>query len=132
MSVFHPESCGNASAFMLDWVAATKTTETIKWAINKEKYKIYHGLCTKFELIDIMTHCLMVVHKIDGQVGEHDSKKLQLYKQVISRTLSIPLVGVWNQVVTEHTTAHEDETETLATFAQLLKAFIACHSTEDD
>jgi hypothetical protein len=51
---------------------------------------------------------------------------------VIPRTLSIPLVGVWNQVVTEHTVANEDETETLATFAQLLKAFFACHSTEDD
>jgi dolichyl-phosphate-mannose--protein O-mannosyl transferase len=75
MSVFHPEPRGNASAFTLDWVAAAKTTETIKWAINKEKYEIYHGLCTKFELIDIMTHCLMVVHKIDGQVSKYDHKK---------------------------------------------------------
>jgi hypothetical protein len=80
MSVFHPEPRGNASAFTLDWVATAKTTETIKWSIN------YHGLCTKFELIDIMTHCLTVVHKIDGQVGEHDHKKIQLYKQVIPRT----------------------------------------------
>jgi hypothetical protein len=75
-AVFHPEPRGNASAFTLEWVDAAKTTETIKWSINKEKYEIYHGLCTKLELIDIMTHCLMVVHKIDGQVGEHDHKKI--------------------------------------------------------
>jgi hypothetical protein len=36
----------------------------IKCTINKEKYEIHHGLCTKFELNDIMTHCLMVVHKM--------------------------------------------------------------------
>jgi hypothetical protein len=43
-----------------------------------------------------------------------------------------PLYSFGYQVVTEHTAANEDETETLATFAQLLKAFFACHSTEDD
>jgi hypothetical protein len=58
-------------------------------------------------------------------------KKIQLYKQVIPRTLSIPLVGVRNQVVTEYTAAREDDDETLATFAQLLKTF-SCHSTDND
>jgi hypothetical protein len=67
-----------------------------------------------------MTHCLTVVHKIDGP----GNKKLQLYKQWIPQTLSIPLVRVWNQVVTEYTTDHKDETETLATFAQMLKSFL--------
>jgi hypothetical protein len=71
MSTFHPEPCGTALAFTIDWVSTTKTTETIKWVINEEKFEIYCGLCTKFELIDIMTHCLTVVHKIDGQVGEN-------------------------------------------------------------
>jgi hypothetical protein len=132
MSNLQPEPRGNASAFTLDWVEATKTSETIKWALHKEKFEIHQGLCTKFELIDIMTHCLTVVHKIDGQVGENYVKKLQSYKQVMPRTLSIPLVGVWNQVVTEYEAAHEDESETLGTFAHMLKAFFACHSTDDD
>jgi hypothetical protein len=73
----------------------TKTSETIKWMISKEKYEIYHGLCTQFELHEKITlYCLMVLHKIDGQVGDNDHKKLQLYKQVLPQTLSILLVGV--------------------------------------
>jgi hypothetical protein len=74
----------------------------------------------------------MVIHKIDGQVGDHDNKKLQSYKQVLPRTLFIPLVGVWEQVVVEYNKANPDEDETLASFAKTLKAFFACHSTEDD
>jgi hypothetical protein len=67
--------------------------------ILKEKYEIYHGLYTRFEL--------------------HE-------------TLSIPLAGVWQQVVVDYNKANADEDETLASFAKTLKAFFACHSTEDD
>jgi hypothetical protein len=90
---------------------------------SKEKYEIYQGLCTRFELHEIIPHCLMVIHKIDGQVGDHDNKKLP-------RTPSIPLVGVWEQVVMEYSEANLDEDETLASFVKTLMAFFACHSTE--
>jgi hypothetical protein len=133
MSVPHlPEQRGNTSVFNIDWTPATKTSETIKWLISNEKYEIYQGLCTRFELHEIMPHCLMVIHKVDGQVGDHDNKKLSSYKQVLPRTLSIPLVGVWEQVVVEYNQANPDEDESLASFAKTLKAFFACHSTEDD
>jgi hypothetical protein len=59
-------------------------------------------------------------------------RKLQSYKQVLPRTLSIPLVGVWEQVVQEYKAANPDEDESLESFAKTLKAFIACHATEDD
>jgi hypothetical protein len=72
MLTFHPGPQGNAMEFTIDWILATKTLETIKSTLNKEKMEFHHGLCNKFELNDIMTHCLMVVHKIDGQVGESD------------------------------------------------------------
>jgi hypothetical protein len=118
--------------FNIEWSPMTKTAETIEWTINQEKYEIYHGLCARFELHDIVPHWLMVTHEIDGQVGESNHKKLQPYKQVLPQTLSVPLVGVWEQVVTKYNWEHEDETETLATFAKTLKAFFACHSTKDD
>jgi hypothetical protein len=60
----------------------------------------------------------MVIHKIDRQVGDHDNKKLQSYKQVLPRTLSIPLVGVWEQVVMEYKQANLDKDESLASFAK--------------
>jgi hypothetical protein len=127
-----PEQQGNTSEFNINWTPASKTSETIKWVISKEKYEIYHGLCTRFELHEIILHCLMVIHKIDGQVGDQDNKKLLSHKQVLAQTLSIPSVGVWEQVIVEYNQANPDEDESLASFAKTLKAFFACHSTEDN
>jgi hypothetical protein len=79
-----------------------------------------------------MPYCLTVMHKIDGQVGDYDNKKLQSYKTVMPRTLSIPLVGVWEQVVAKYEVDNLDEDESLATFTQMLKKFFVGHLTEDD
>jgi hypothetical protein len=117
MSIHHQEPRGNTSEFNIEWTPVIKTSETIKWNISKEKFEIHQGLCTRFELHEIMPHCLMVIHKIDGQVGDHENKKLQSYKQVMSRTLSLPLVAVWEQVVTEYNEENPDEEESLGTFA---------------
>jgi hypothetical protein len=70
-AVFHPEPRGDTSEFTINWTPVNKTSETIKWNINKEKYETYQGLCTRFELHEILPHCLLVIHKIDGQVGDH-------------------------------------------------------------
>jgi sulfur relay (sulfurtransferase) DsrC/TusE family protein len=114
MSIHHQEPQG------IKWILVTKPSETIKWTISKEKYEIYHGLCLWFELHKIIPHCLMVMHKIDGQVGDNDNKNLQLYKQVLPQTLSIPLVGVWAQLVMEFNQANQDDDESLETFAKTL------------
>jgi hypothetical protein len=126
-TTYFPEPRGHTLEFNIDWTPATKTLETIKWVISKEKYEIYHGLCTRFELHEIILHCLMVIHKIDGQVGDHDNKKLQSYKQVLPQTLSIPLVGVWEQMVVEYNEANLDEDETLASFAKTLFRTVRSH-----
>jgi hypothetical protein len=39
LAVFHPEPCGNTSEFTINWTLANKTSETIKWNINKENMK---------------------------------------------------------------------------------------------
>jgi hypothetical protein len=132
MSTHLQEPWGNTSEFQIDWAPVTKTSETIKWTISKEKFEIHHGLCNRFELHEIMPHCLTVMHKIDGQVGDSDNKKLQSYKTVMPQTLSIPLVGVWEQVVAEYELDNPDEDESLASFKEMLKKFFAAHSTEDD
>jgi hypothetical protein len=107
-----------------------KTLETIKWNISKEKFEIHQGLRTRFKLHEIIPHCLMVIHKIDGQVGDHKNKKLQSYKQVCPG----PYLYHWlqEQVVTEYNEENQDAEESLATFAKTLKKFFACHSTKDD
>jgi hypothetical protein len=92
----------------------------IKWSMHKDKLEIHQGLCVKFELHDIITHWLTVLHKIDGQVGDNDQKKLQSYKQVLPWTLSILLVGVWEQVISE---MDQEEDESLATLLKLSRHF---------
>jgi hypothetical protein len=129
MSTILQEPQGNTSEFQIDWSPVTKTLETIKWTISKEKFEIYHGLCNRFELHEIMPHCLTVMHKIDSQVGDSDNKKLQSYKTVMPQTLSIPLVGVREQVVAEYELDNPDEGESLASFKEMLKKFFAAHST---
>jgi hypothetical protein len=132
MSINIQELWGNTSEFQIDWSPATKTSETIKWTISKEKFEIHHGLCNRFELHEIMLHCLTVMHNIGGQVGNSDTKKFQSYKTIMPRTLSIPLAGVWKQVVAEYELDNPDEDDSVASFKELLKTFFAAHSTEDD
>jgi hypothetical protein len=72
------------------------------------------------------------MHKIDGQVGNSDTKKCQSYKSIMPRTLLIPLAGVWKQVDIDYELENPDEDDTVATFKEILKAFFAMHSTEDD
>jgi hypothetical protein len=132
MSFNIQEPRGNTSEFQIDWSPAKKTSETIKWTIAKEKFEIHHGLCNRFELHEIIPHCLTVMHKIDGQVGDSDTEKFQSYKSIMPRTLSIPLARVWKQVVVEYELDNPDEDDSVSTFKELLKAFFAAHSTEDD
>jgi hypothetical protein len=132
MAANNQEPRGNTSEFKIDWSPATKTSETIKWSIHKEKFEIHHGLCNRFELHEIIPHCLTVMHKIDGQVGDSDTKKAHSYKAIMPRTLSIPLAGVWKQVAIDYELENPDEDDTVATFKEILKAFFAAHSTEDD
>jgi hypothetical protein len=126
------EPQGNTLEFRIEWSPTTKTSETIKWTINKEKFEIHHGLCNRFELHEIIPHCLTVMHKIDGQVGDSDTKKCQSHKSIMPRTLSIPLAGVWKQVVIDYELENPDEADMVATFKEILKAFFTAHSTEDD
>jgi hypothetical protein len=44
----------------------------------------------------------------------------------------VPLAGVWKQVVIDYELENPDEDDTVATFKEILKAFFAAHSTEDD
>jgi hypothetical protein len=51
------------------------------------------------ELHNIVMHCLSVLHKITGQVGDQDVCWLASYKQVLVQTVSMTLQSTWKQVV---------------------------------
>jgi hypothetical protein len=57
------------SDFKIEWAQATKTSETLRWSIQRSKFEIHVIVLDQVELHDIVPHCLGVLHKIDGQVG---------------------------------------------------------------
>jgi hypothetical protein len=67
-----PERRMGASDFKIEWTAATRTTETLCWSIQRSKFEIHVVMLDQVELSDIVPHCLGVLHKIDGQVGLDD------------------------------------------------------------
>jgi hypothetical protein len=116
-----------ASNFKIEWIPATKTTETLRWSIQHSKFEIHVIMLEQVELSDIVPHCLGVLHKIDRQVGlDDDDQHVTSYLQVLPQTMSIPLQAYWKQVIMDYNETHEDTITTIDDFNAALQA------TEDD
>jgi hypothetical protein len=90
-------------------------------------------LLEKVELNDIVTHCLGVLHKIDGQVGlDSKERRVTSYLQVLPQTMSMALQSYWKQVAQEFEETNEDPVSTLKECNSVLKNFFAGHSTDND
>jgi hypothetical protein len=128
-----PEQCMGALDFKIEWLPTTKTTETLHWTYQQSKFEIHVVLLEKVELNNIVTHCLGVLHKIDGPVGL-DSKEQHVtsYLQVLPCTMCMPLQAYWKQVVQEFDETNEETIATLANFNTVLKTFFAGHSTDNN
>jgi hypothetical protein len=120
--------------FQIDWTPTTKTTETLQWTHQKSKFEIHVVLLDQVELHDIVTHCLGVLHKIDGQVGfDDEERRVTSYLQVLPCTMSMVLQAYWKQILQEFEEANDGATiSTVDTFNSVLKHFFAGHSTDDD
>jgi maltooligosyltrehalose synthase len=81
-STTHHDRC-NESKFPIQVDNESGHPETIKWTIEKEKYKIHQTILEKVEIGDILTHCLQVVHKIKTKVGNNEKKLIKSYMQVL-------------------------------------------------
>jgi hypothetical protein len=128
-----PERQMGASDFKIEWAPATKTTETLRWSIQRSKFEIHVIMLEQVELNDIVPHCLGMLHKIDGQVGlDNDHRRVTSYLQVLPRTMSMPLQAYWKQVLMDYDETHEDTITTNNDFNAALRAFFAGHATEDD
>jgi hypothetical protein len=121
------------SDFKIEWAPATKTTETLRWTIQRSKFEIHVVMLDQVELNDIVPHCLGVLHKIDGQVGlDDDDRRVTSYLQVLPRTMSMLLQAYWKQVLADYDETHEDTITTIDDFNVALRAFFAGHATKDD
>jgi hypothetical protein len=117
--------------FSVEYDETKIATETIKWtlgAAGTTKHEIVSPILTKFELGNIVAHCLTVMHKIDACVGNHPANRFALYMDVFPCTLSLPHVATWDTLLIDHPLATQDE----AGFQQVLRHFIAVHATDED
>jgi hypothetical protein len=57
--------------FSVEYNETKVTTETIKWTLGANgatKHEVVSPILTKFELGNIVSHCLTVMHKIDARI----------------------------------------------------------------
>jgi hypothetical protein len=117
--------------FSVKWDKMKIATKTIKWTLGANsamKHKIVSPILSKFELGNIIAHCLTVMHKIDARVGNHAANHFASYVNVFPRTLSLPHVATWDTVFVDHPLAAQD----VASFQQAIWHFIAMHATDED
>jgi hypothetical protein len=121
----------STNPFSVDYDKTKVTVETIKWTLGANgptKHEIVSPILTKFELGNIVLHCLTVMHKIDAFVGNNAANRFALYMNVFPHTLSLPHVATWDTVLVDHPSAAQD----MASFQQAIWHFIAVHATDKD
>jgi hypothetical protein len=117
--------------FSVKWDKTKATTETIKWTLDinsATKHEIVSPILSKFELGNIVAHCLTVMHKIDAHVGNNAANRFAPYMNVFPHTLSLPHVVTWDTVLVDHPLAVQD----VATFQQAIWHLIVMHATDED
>jgi hypothetical protein len=117
--------------FSVKWDETKVDMETIKWTLGVNgatKHEIVSPILSKFELANIMAHCLTVMHKTDACVGNNAANRFASYMNVFQHTLSLPHVAMWDTVLVEHPLAVQD----MASFQQAIRHFIAMHATKKD
>jgi hypothetical protein len=99
---------------------------TIKWTLGANgatQHEIVSPIQSKFELGNIVSHCLTVMHKIDACIGNNAANRFALYMNVFPRTLLLPHVDT---VLVDHPLAAQD----MSSFQQAVQHFIAVHATD--
>jgi hypothetical protein len=121
---------GPNDPFSIEWDETKATTETIKWTLGINgamKHEIVSPILSKFELGNIMAHCLAVMHEIDA-IGNNAANCFALYMNVFPCTLLFPHVATWDTVLVDHPLAAQD----VASFQPAIWHFIAMHATDED
>jgi hypothetical protein len=70
--------------------------------VGQDKYEIHITVLTRTDLGQLVQHCLLVMHKINQEVGSDARVRYLSYLAVFPRTLSIALTSVWDNVMDAH------------------------------
>jgi hypothetical protein len=117
--------------FSVEWDETKATTETIKWTLGVNgtmKHEIVSPILSKFELGNIVAHCLTVMQKRDAFVGNNEANRFALYMNIFPHALLLPHLATWDTVLVDHPLAVQD----MASFQQAIWHFISMHATDED
>jgi hypothetical protein len=119
--------------FFVEYEKTKIATETIKWtlgatdATGATKHEIVSPILTKFELGNIVVHCLTVMHRIDAHIDNHPADRFALYMDVFPCTCCFHMLR-HDTILIDHPLATQDK----AGFQQANRHFIAVHTTDED
>jgi hypothetical protein len=108
---------------------------TIKWVVRKNKYEIHIPVLCRYELGHVTEHCLLVMHKINQEVGIDEATRYASYVAVLPRTLSVTLLSMWDNVLVEKPIVDDDVDGVHADitgFRTWIQLFIASNATDLD
>jgi hypothetical protein len=120
----------NASCFPLEINSTTIHYERISWTLAaSERQEVYVPILAKYELHNITAHCMIVMSHIDAQVATPNERYLS-YRTVLPRTLSIPMLATWDNIVAENPLGALQHN--VQGFHSQVHLFIKANATDDD
>jgi hypothetical protein len=115
---------------LLEIGSTTVRYKHISWTLAASVFQeVYVPILAKYEFNDILAHCVIVMSRVDAQVSTPAEHYL-LYRTVFPRTLSIPLLATWDNIVAEHPLG-AGQFNVLGFHSQVC-LFIKAHVTNDD
>jgi hypothetical protein len=117
------------TSFPLELDPVASHYENVKWTLTTGRQEVHVPLLAKYELPDVVAHCLNVMFRIDAKVTTPLERYLS-YQDVFPRTLSIPLRATWDNIVAEHPLAMG--LRNVQGFHGLIRFFVAAHATDND
>jgi hypothetical protein len=109
----------SGGSFELEPISTGERDTTVKWSIGNTKYKIHIPVLNRYELGNIVHHCMLVKHKINQEVGTVKNR-YRSYVSVFQRMLSLALVSIWDNILTDYPVNINDP--------NAIQADFICHS----
>jgi hypothetical protein len=102
--------------------------------VKKGKYEIHIPVLSRYELGHVVAHCMLIIHKINQEVGANASIRYASYIAVLPRTLSVPLTSMWDNVLTLNPVDNETNGihVNIEGFEAWVALFIGSNAVDDD
>jgi hypothetical protein len=124
----------SGDSFELEPLSTGERDTTVKWSVGNTKYEIHIPVLNRYELGHIVHHCMLVKHKINQEVGTVNNR-YRSYVSVFPRTLSLALVSIWDNILTDYPVNLNDPNAIQADeagFDRWIGYFIEANATDDD